>query len=205
METVLGILKDLLKISVFRRLIVVSLIPNVLVLGFAMSGISNKNNFLWASLIGPYWWLEKTVVAFTFYAAMFTVAFKIGQWFFVVLQNSQNEESSAKFAVEQENQIPEPEPLDNSYHYAEVAARMKREFEAKPQAEKEEILRQGALEQQRLTAQWAKEIAHITNAKSQRQTEQEADHIRATGTEYPNMSPEAVRARALRELTGRYG
>lgn len=35
--------------------------PNTLVLGFTVSDLIHSQNFLWATLVGPYWFIEKCV------------------------------------------------------------------------------------------------------------------------------------------------
>lgn len=57
-EIIFDLMKELLKIQIFQRLIVVLLLPNLLVWGFAEVGIDNKYNFLWTHFVGPYWSIE---------------------------------------------------------------------------------------------------------------------------------------------------
>ena len=66
-EVVFDILKEILKVEFFRRCIVILLLPNILVWGFAEVGIDNKYNFLWSFFINPYWELECFLFKIIFY------------------------------------------------------------------------------------------------------------------------------------------
>ena len=57
-EIIFDLMKELLEIQIFQRLIVVLFLPNILVWGFAEVGIDNKYNFLWNHFVGPYWSIE---------------------------------------------------------------------------------------------------------------------------------------------------
>ncbi len=61
-KNIFTFLSSIFKEPILQRLLVVSLLPNVLVLGFTISEINTNSNFLWRNLIGPYWFIEKIVL-----------------------------------------------------------------------------------------------------------------------------------------------
>lgn len=200
-EVIFDFIKDILKVPVLRRLLVVLFLPNVLVWGFAEVGIDNQYNPMWVALVGPYWWIEKTIFKFIFCAAtvatIFLIVFRVAR---VVRQSliwsvSGPEQPEQKFiALELKSN------LKKSY---EILVQQQQTFDNLPSSEQLEIKKQQAAESLLLKAQWEKETAHIIKAKDQRGKEDEAQHSSVAGNHAPPVSPEDAKRKALRDITGR--
>lgn len=75
-EVVFDIVKEILKVEFFRRCIVILILPNVLVWGFAEVGIDNEYNFLWSFFINPYWEIETFLFKAVFYGGLAAAVYR---------------------------------------------------------------------------------------------------------------------------------
>jgi hypothetical protein len=200
-EVIFDFVKDILKISVLRRLLVVLFLPNVLVWGFGQIGIDNQYNPVWVALVGPYWWLEKTIFKIIFWTAAIAVVVLIVIQ--IVRFVGQCLASPAPPPTEPEHKITVLEPIGPFHAAYEVYQRQQQAFQALPLSEQLEIKKQQTAESLLLTAQWEKETAHIIEAKERQRKEDEALLSRVSGNHAPAASPEDAKRKALRDITGR--
>ncbi len=109
-EIIFDLMKELLKIQIFQRLIVVLFLPNILVWGFAEIGIDNKYNFLWTHFVGPYWSIEVFLFKVTCYAILAISAYGMITFLFRFWGEIQSNESTPR-AHQPNYQSYKEEPL----------------------------------------------------------------------------------------------
>ena len=95
-EIIFDVVKEILKIQFFQRLIVVFLLPNILVWGFAEVGIDNKHNFLWTHFVGPYWSFEVFLFKVVFYGGIAALAYSTITFIFRLWREIQNSEPAPR-------------------------------------------------------------------------------------------------------------
>ena len=201
-ELLFDFVRDILKIPVLRRLLVVLFLPNILVWGFVEVGIDNHNNSIWVALVGPYWWLEKTIFKFLFWTAAIAVVVLIA--IHIVRFVGQYLAASAHSIDKPEHKPTILEPVGTCLQLSEVYLRQQQQaFGDLPLADQLEIKKQQAAEGLLLKAQWEKETAHIIEAKERRRKEDEALRFSVAGNHVPAASPEDAKRKALRDITGR--
>ncbi|MEI7973258.1 MAG: hypothetical protein WCH11_02705 [Bdellovibrio sp.] len=202
-EVILDFARNILKVPVLRRLIVVLFLPNVLVWGFVEVGIDNKYNPMWLALVGPYWWLEKIIFKFAFWGATSAVVILVFARLVSILGKVATPVAPPAAESEQKVTILKSDPnayFDKAY---EILLQQQQAFKALPLSEQLEIKKQQAAESILLKAQWEKETAHIIKAKELRRNEKESELLRTRGNHTPPASPEDAKRNALRDITGR--
>lgn len=202
-EVIFDFVKDILKIPVLRRLLVVLFLPNILVWGFGQVGIDNKYNPVWVALVGPYWWLEKILFKFAFWTAAIAVVVLILIQIMRFVRHRLTSAAPTSEVPEHKVTILEPDPNANFENAYEILLRQQQAFDAMPLNEQLEFKRRQAAESLLLKAQWEKETAHIIKAKELRRKEEEAELLRNSGNHSPPASPEDAKRNALRDITGR--
>lgn len=83
--------------SLFRRLVLISLLPNIFVWGFSEVGINTKNNYIWVHFLAPYWDIE--VFLFKIIAASAGV-YVMGSIYFAIATEIKRQRETA---LEEEN------------------------------------------------------------------------------------------------------
>jgi signal transduction histidine kinase len=184
-----------------QRLLLVALMPNVLVWGFWEIGIDNSRNPLWFGLIGPYWFLEKMLVAFALSGVVLFLLWKALQFVPPIIDSLirlQQEWRATKSAAYFEH--------ENKRMLAELTAESQARqaaFKALPIEEQREIERERQergqarqLERQKAHEEsLRRELAKAEQLK--REKEAAAERKRAIEN-----TPEFQRQRALRQFTG---
>lgn len=199
LKILIDLIKLFLEFPVFRRLLVVFLLPNVLVFGFAEIGIDNNKNFLWYNLVGPYWFLEKAVVCVLFLLLAATILAPIFQKISVVTFNF-IAEAFARYKKHKENK--EYEEFISTI--ATRAAQMQ-PVKAHSEMNSEEQAAYNK-EKKELENKWNKETADIRAAKKDRLRQQrKEDRLKNPKKKRKPkpISPDDAKNKALRDITGR--
>ncbi|MGZ3797901.1 MAG: hypothetical protein ACXVB1_16135 [Pseudobdellovibrionaceae bacterium] len=187
------LLIEILEISFLRRLAIASLLPNRLVWGFKINNLDTTRNTLWTSIVGPYWFYEKLVIAILIIAVvaeiswpalkvLSKVAFDIGLTLFSIISEIQVELQPSKLDPEEDpsTQIPLSDEETALQETREKAAR-----EARDRKHQEEL-------------------AQIAAEKKEREEEQKRkEHEEWLRKNPPPVTKADAKAQALREITGR--
>jgi hypothetical protein len=193
------------KNTFLKRLCVAGLLPNVLVWGFWSIGIDNNYNLLWRLIVGPYWYLEKTLVIILGLCLLAFIGWKfiVAVWPTVEFGAQAVGEYLRRHEFERQNIAIERENAARLTILKAEDEERERQFLALPAAEQNRILaeRQRVADERRSRAEaaYAEEQAKYKRAEDAR-LKVEAD-ARATAEAFKN-SPEEMRKRAIREIIG---
>lgn len=191
-KTILLII-EILKVSFLRRLAIASLLPNLLVWGFNINNLDTTRNTLWTSIVGPYWFYEKLVIAILIIAVvaeiswpvlkvLSKVAFDIGLTLFSIISEIQVELQPSKLDPEEDpsTQIPLSDEETALQETREKAAR-----EARDRKHQEQL-------------------AQIAAEKKEREEERKRkEHEEWLRKNPPPVTKADAKAQALRDITGR--
>lgn len=170
---------------ILQRLLVVLLLPNVLIIGFTVSEIDNNSNFLWRSLVGPYWYIEKLTIIILGVVVAGAALHDLLAFFKAILQ------------LENERYLSE-----NNY------AITKTENNAKLKADNDAIDHADYLKMK--SDEWEVHVARCeARKKAQRELEERVAIEKSKTTEQgkydrpSDLNPIIVKSDALRDITGR--
>ncbi|MGZ6442074.1 MAG: hypothetical protein ACXWRU_18600, partial [Pseudobdellovibrionaceae bacterium] len=186
------LLIEILEISFLRRLAIASLLPNLLVWGFKINNLDTTRNTLWTSIVGPYWFYEKLVIAILIIAVVAEIswpalkvlskgALDIGLTLFSIISEIQVELQPSKLDPEEDpsTQIPLSDEETALQETREKATR-----EARDRKHQEEL-------------------AQIVAEKKEREEDQKRkEHEEWLRKNPPPVTKADAKAQALREITG---
>jgi hypothetical protein len=115
--------------SLFRRLIFLSLLPNLFVWGFSEVGINSQSNYIWVHLLEPYWNIE--VLLFKFMTAS-SVFYFIG-WHSLSIKTELKRQREVAFEAENTRNVQE---ANRKLAEIEEIKRKQKEFEILAQKKK---------------------------------------------------------------------
>jgi hypothetical protein len=191
--------------DLLKRTIVVALMPNILVWGFWMSGIDNNRHFLWRGLIGPYWFLEKTVCGIAGIGALVFVGWKVWEGLEPVIVGviEAYHENRRQWENTRQDRIFEAERQAKETRLKQERDERERQFLALPEAERNRIIdekRRAEEEKKRLAHE--QYLEHVRNEEARLKLEADAKAKEQARREAIANSPDTKRRKALEDITG---
>lgn len=191
--------------DLFKRTIVVFLMPNILVWGFWMSGIDNNHHFLWRGLIGPYWFLEQVVFGILVVGVLLFVAWKVWQGLspLITAAIEDYQEQSRKWDLARQDREFEAERLVEQTRLKQESDERARQFLKLPETERKRIIdeKRRHEEEKRRMAQ-EQYLEHVRKENARKKAEANAIAKAQARRDAIANSPDTKRQKALEDLTG---
>ncbi len=193
------------EMDLLKRTIVVALMPNILVWGFWMNGIDNDRHFLWRGLIGPYWFMEKTVFVIAGIGILLFVGWKIVEGLapVIVAAIEGYHENRRQWENARLDREFEAERQAEATRLRQEAEERERQFLALPEAERNRIInekRRQEEEKRRLAHE--QYLEHVRQEQARLKLEAETKAKEQARREAIANSPDTKRRKALEDITG---
>jgi len=193
------------EMDLLKRTIVVALMPNILVWGFWMNGIDNDRHFLWRGLIGPYWFMEKTVFVIAGIGVLIFVGWKVWEGLAPVIAAAiqDYQEHSHQWEIARQDREFEAERHAEANRLKQERDERERQFLALPEAERNRIIiekRRREEEKRRLAHE--QYLEHVRNEEARLKLEADAKAKEQARHAAIANSPDTKRRKALEDITG---